>query len=91
MPAHLHDRRSEVYVYFDLQPDSRVFHLMGEPAETKHLVVANEQAILSPGWSIYSGVGTEQLCLRLGDGWRQPGLHRYGYGVYGNPEVRLRR
>ncbi|SFD66642.1 4-deoxy-L-threo-5-hexosulose-uronate ketol-isomerase [Paenibacillus catalpae] len=58
MPCHTHNRRSEVYLYFDMQEDGNVFHFMGEPQETRHLVVRNEQAILSPSWSIHSGVGT---------------------------------
>jgi 4-deoxy-L-threo-5-hexosulose-uronate ketol-isomerase len=58
MPAHTHDRRSEAYLYFGLPEGQRVFHFMGEPSETRHLLVANEQAILSPGWSIHSGCGT---------------------------------
>lgn len=59
MPAHVHDRRMEAYLYTDVKPDARVVHLMGEPDQTRHMFVANEQAILSPPWSIHSGCGTQ--------------------------------
>jgi 4-deoxy-L-threo-5-hexosulose-uronate ketol-isomerase len=58
MPAHTHDRRTECYLYFDLPTDARVVHLMGEPSETRHVVVADRQAVISPSWSVHSGVGT---------------------------------
>ena len=59
MPCHTHERRMEAYVYFDFaNEDTKVFHMMGKPDETKHLVVAEEQAVISPSWSIHSGVGT---------------------------------
>ena len=58
MPAHTHDRRTECYLYFDVAPEHRVVHLMGEPHETRHIVVANRQAIISPSWSIHCGFAT---------------------------------
>lgn len=58
MPAHTHDRRTECYLYFDVADDARVVHLMGEREETRHLIVADRQAIISPSWSLHSGVGT---------------------------------
>lgn len=58
MPAHTHQRRSEVYMYFNINPDAFVVHLIGEAANTRHIIIRNQQAVLSPSWSLHSGAGT---------------------------------
>jgi 4-deoxy-L-threo-5-hexosulose-uronate ketol-isomerase len=66
MPCHTHDRRMEVYLYFNLADDALIFHYMGEPSETRHVVIRNQQAIISPSWSIHSASGTQNYSFIWG-------------------------
>ena len=59
MPAHTHERRMEVYFYFDIAEDEAVFHFMGSPSETRHIAVHNDEAVINPSWSIHAGCGTK--------------------------------
>lgn len=68
MPAHTHMRRSEIYVYFNLPEEARVFHLMGPAAETRHIVLKDRDVVISPGWSIHAGVGTQAYSFCWGMG-----------------------
>lgn len=66
LPSHTHERRMEVYMYFELPETEAVIHLMGAPQETRHIIMHNEQAVISPSWSIHSGVGTHNYTFIWG-------------------------
>jgi len=85
-PPHLHERRTEIYLYFELGPDAAVVHLMGEPAHTRHVVVRDEQAVIAPRWSIHSGAGTARYSFV----WAMAGDNRDYGDLAGVPVGELR-
>lgn len=86
MPAHTHDRRTEVYLYVDVPADARVVHLLGEPTETRHLLVADREAVIAPSWSVHSGVGTASY----GFIWAMAGENQSFDDMDGHPITDLR-
>ena len=86
MPCHTHERRMEVYFYFNMDEDACVFHMMGQPQETRHVVVRNEQAVISPSWSIHAGAGTSNYTFI----WAMGGENQAFDDMDGIPTTELR-
>ncbi len=86
MPVHTHERRMEVYFYFDVPQNNVVFHMMGEGQETRHVVMQNEQAVISPSWSIHAGAGTASYSFI----WAMGGENQAFDDMDGIPTTELR-